>query len=53
MHCIDHAIKCRTDVLSNLEKYGVDEKHRTKLEENLEYFKKLKKDTNGNLVYSL
>jgi len=44
-HCIKHAIKCREEVLRNLSKYGIDEKHRSKLEENLQYFKDRLKET--------
>jgi len=40
---IQHAIKCRTEVLSNLVKYKIDEKHRPVAQSNLDYFKKLLK----------
>ena len=48
MDCIKHTIKCREGVLANLAGFGIDEKHRAQLEENLEYFKnKLKEKNNG------
>ena len=44
---IQHAIKCRTEVLDNLSKYKINEKFRPLLQSNLDYFKGLlnKKET--------
>jgi len=45
---IESACKNRTLVLQDLAKYGVDEKHRPQLEENLEYFLLRYKELTGN-----